>query len=78
MIGQWLDARHLRRIHDTARGWATGRALLVHLAARHCDWRAELYDGQRIDCRAVRLVVRPRRLSMREARTLLRSAKIRR
>lgn len=75
MIGQWLDARHLRRIHDTARGWATGRVLLVHLAARRCHWRVELYDGKPAGRRVVRLVVQPRDLTGEEAGNLLRSAR---
>lgn len=71
MIGELLDALHLRRIHDAARGWATGRVLLVYLAARRCNWRVELYDGQPAGRRAVRLVVRPRRLTYSEAANLL-------
>ena len=75
MIRGHLDARHLRRIHNEARGWATGRVLLVHLAEKRCDWRAELYDGQPAGRRAVRLVVRHRDLTTGEAAQLLRTAR---
>jgi len=75
MIRGHLDARHLRRIHNQARGWATGRVLIVHLAERRCAWRVELYDGQPVGQRVVRLAVKHRDLTTQEAANLLRTAR---